>query len=172
MKESDFWRIIEKAGAPDTCSPKAQCEIVINILSRLSKSDLIDFENIRYKLLSKIYTQPMLQACFIVLDYISDDKFEDFRHWIILNGEARYKSTLENPDNMAMFIKAKDSIEEISGEPLMFVVEEAWDGAIEAIEDEVDFPKTFDIPSDWPPKDKLQKKFPNLYKAFWKEKAA
>jgi hypothetical protein len=171
VDETTFWRIVEDAGAPDECSPDEQCEIIAAALTDLSKEDLIAFENIRHRLLGKLYTWPMLKACFIVLSYVSDDVFEDFRHWIILNGKERYLSVMTNPNNLVNFIKVDDPIEEITGEPLMLVVEDAWEGDIEDIEEHVAFPKVPDIDDDWPPKSGLRREFPELFDKYWNEEA-
>jgi hypothetical protein len=169
MNEEAFWRIIENAGAPDRCSPDDQCERITKSLASMSTSDLVEFENLRHQLLVKAYTWPMLKACFIVLSYVSDDVFEDFRHWIILNGQSRFYRTIEDPDVMAEYIQVQDPIEEITGEPLMFVCENAWDGDIEDIEKDVVYPNTPAISDDWPPKEQLRAEFPTLFEQFWNE---
>ena len=169
MNEDKFWSIIEKAGSPDQCSPEDQCSLIVKSLSELSKQELIDFENIRLQLLNKAYTWPLLKSCFIVLSYVSDDVFEDFRNWIILNGQERFYNTLKAPDFMVQYIAVEDPVEEISGEPLMMVCEEAWEGDIEELEEEYIYPSIPDIVDDWPPKEDLQKEFPNLFDKFWNE---
>ena len=171
MDETTFWRIVEDAGAPDRCSPDEQCEAISEALAGLSREDLVAFENIRQRLASGLYTWPMLKACFIVLSYVSDDVFEDFRHWVILNGKDRYLSTMQNPNTMVDYITVDDPIEETSGEHLMFVVENAWEGDIEDIEEHVDFPTVPDIDDDWPPKNELRREFPDLFDKYWNEEA-
>ena len=169
MDETLFWQIIEEAGSPDQYSPEEQCDQISDRLASLSKADLIAFENVRQDLLAKAYTWPMLKACFIVLSYVSDDVFEDFRLWVMLNGKTRFFETIENPDVMADYIDVEDPIEEISGEPLLFVVEDAWEGDFEEIEKEVEYPELPDIACEWPPKLHLQREFPSLFKRFWNE---
>lgn len=169
MDETLFWRIIEEAGSPDQCSPEEQCEQITVRLVSCSKEELIAFENCRQQLLGKAYTWPMLKACYIVLSYVSDDVFEDFRHWVILNGKTRFYETIANPDVMADYIDVEDPLEEISGEPLLFVVESAWAGDIEEIEEGIDFPDVPDITDEWPPKEQLQAEFPKLFERFWDE---
>ena len=171
MDEATFWRIVEDAGAPDQCSPDEQCEAISEALADLSREDLVAFENVRHQFVGRLYTWPMLKACFIVLSYVSDDVFEDFRHWIILNGKERYLSALENPNNLVNFIKVDDPLEEITGESLMFVVENSWEGDIEEIEERVVIPKAPDIDDDWPPKSELRREFPELFDNYWKEEA-
>ena len=169
MNEATFWKIIEDAGAPDKCPTDEQCEKSSETLSKLSKTELIAFENFHNRLIEKSYTWPLLKACFIVLSYVSDDVFEDFQNWVILNGRKRFEETIENPDAIADYADVEDPVEEISGEPLMFVVENAYDGDIEDLEEEFVYPKPQDIVDDWPPKEELQTEFPKLFERFWNE---
>ena len=67
MTEDTFWKLIEGAGSPSECSPEKQCENISQALSGLSERDLIEFENIRHRLLVRLYTWPMLKACFVLL---------------------------------------------------------------------------------------------------------
>ncbi len=171
MDEINFWSIIESSGAPDKCTPDEQCESIVADLALLPKEDLIEFENIRHRLLNQAYSWPMLKACFIVVSYVSDDVFEDFRHWVILNGKERFFKTLANPNCMVDYIQVEDPIEEITGEPLMMVYEEAWDGDIEEIEEKVTIPAPPQISNDWPSKEELRQEFPELFDKFWNEDA-
>ena len=50
---------------------------------------------------------PMLKACFVLLSYVSDEVFEDFRHWVMLNGKSRFYRTIENPDVIAEYTQVQ-----------------------------------------------------------------
>jgi hypothetical protein len=60
-------------------------------------------------------------------------------------------------------------VEEVTGEPLLFVCEEAWDGDVEELEEGYVYPKDPVIDDDWPSPDKLEEEFPDLYGRFWDE---
>ena len=169
MDENRFWQIVESASEPDVCSVDDQCAKIVNSLSGLNEEELVGFENVRLKLLNQLYVWPLLHANFIIQSYVSDDVFEDFRHWIILNGRERYEQTLANPEAMADYVEVEDPIEEIVGEPLMFVVEEAWQGDIEDIEGKVVIPDEPNLGDDWPSKQKLQEMYPKLFEKFWND---
>jgi len=166
VEEREFWKIIEASGSPDKCSPDEQCENIIEKLVGRSKEDLISFANIHKELLSKAYTWPMLKASFIVISYISDDVFEDFRNWVILNGKERFYKTLEHPDFISSYIDVEDPVEDITGEALLFVCEEAWDGDIEEIEEGYVYPEDPILDDDWPAAAKLEEEFPGLFRKF------
>lgn len=169
MEEKEFWEIIETSGLPNKCSPDEQCENIVEKLRGRPKEDLISFANIHKEILCKAYTWPMLKASFIVISYISDDVFEDFRNWLILNGKERFYKTLENPDFISSYIDVEDPVEEVTGEQLLFVCEEAWDGDVEEIEEGYVYPKEPVLDDDWPSAEKLEEEFPNLYGSLWDE---
>ncbi|MFT7618092.1 MAG: hypothetical protein ACI97A_001732 [Planctomycetota bacterium] len=169
MNEETFWGIIEKAGCPDLCPIEEQCERITAALKPLHKADLVAFESLRHQLLVKAYTWPMIKASFIVLSYTSDDVFEDFRHWIILNGRKRFYEATLKPDRLAEFMSAEDAFEEINGEPLLFACENAWSGKFEEIEKAVVYEEVQDITEEWPSKDVLASEFPKLFQRFWNE---
>jgi len=169
MNETEFWQIVESSGAPDTHTPDMQCEKIIEKLSGKPKEELISFSNIHRELLNKAYTWSMLQACFIILSYNSDDAFEDFRNWVILNGKLRFYKTLEQPDSIASYITSDDPVEEVTGESLLYVCDEAFYADVEELEVGYVYPEDPVINDEWPCAKQLQQAFPKLYDQFWNE---
>lgn len=101
--------------------------------------------------------------------YISDDGFEDFRNWVILNGKDSQIKTIENPEYISSHIEVNDAVEEVIDEPLLFICEEAWGGDIEDLEENYVYPQEPIIDSSWPKKEKLEEEFPILFSKFWDE---
>lgn len=167
MNEIEFWKIIESAGSPDTLDPDQQCEAVTKALTGKSLDELAEFHNIHRRVLARAYTWDLIEACFIVTHYISDDVFEDFRNWIILNGQDRFKRTIENPDTMATYMNVDDPVEEITGEPHLYVCEEAFKGEIEELESKYVYPQEPILEDSWPPFSVLEEKYPNLVSDYW-----
>lgn len=167
MNEKEFWNIIESAGSPDNDDADDQCEAISEALSVNSKEDIIAFHNIYEVILNRAYTWDLMEACYIITHYLSDDGFEDFRNWIILNGQERFENSLKTPDYLASFIKVDDPVEEIIGEALLYVCEEAYSGEVQELEEHYVYPTQIDIEDNWPPKSILQKKYPNLFAKYW-----
>lgn len=95
--------------------------------------------------------------------------FEDFRNWVILNGKERFYKTLKQPDFIASYINVEEPAEKVTGEALLFVCEEIWNGDIEELEKDYLYPEKPVIGDDWPSAEKLEEEFPQLYKRFWDE---
>ncbi|WP_028469474.1 DUF4240 domain-containing protein [Neptunomonas japonica] len=169
MSEDDFWEIIESSGSPDSCSPDEQCENIIERLTGEPKEVLVAFANIHIELLCKGYTWRMLKASFVLISFISDDVFEDFRNWVILQGKKRFYETLKDPDSITNYINVEDPVEEVTGEGLLFVCEESWAGDIEELEQNYVYFDDPDIDDEWPSEIKLQQEFPKLFNQFWDE---
>jgi len=167
MNEQGFWNIIENAGSPDSIDPDEQCEAISEALSSKRKEEIIEFHNIHQELLNKAYIWNLIEACYIIIHYVSDDVFEDFRNWIILNGRERFESSLKNPDYLASFIQVDDPVEEITGEALLYVCEEAFGGEVEELEEHYKYPPEPDVEDNWPPASVLKGKYPNLFSKYW-----
>ena len=164
--EDVFWSIVEKAGSPTTLDPETQCEAISESLRSCSKEEIIAFANTHQHLLAKLDNWKMLKASFVVLGYASDDVFEDFRNWIILHGKEKYFETLSNPEFLAEYAEVYDPVEEISGEPLLYVCEAAWGGDIGELEEEFDFPSPSKYEMEWPAKKQLALEYPKLAARF------
>lgn len=166
MNEEKFWEIIEKAGSPANCDPEDQCENITEQLSSLNKEDLVAFANIHKEILVKAYTWEMIKACYVLLGYASDDVFEDFRNWVILNGKNRFYKTIQSPDEIASYLTVEDPVEEVTGEPLLYVCEEAWNGDIEELENEYLSPSEPEINETLPENSILIKEFPSIHNKY------
>ena len=167
MNETEFWKIVENAGSPDTLDPDQQCEAITKALDGKSIEDIADFHNIHRRTLARAYKWNLIEVCFITIHYVSDDVFEDFRNWIILNGRDRFERTIENPDYMATYMKVEDPVEELTGEPLLYVCEAAFKGEIEELENKYIYPEEPTLEDSWPPFSVLKEKYPNLVSKYW-----
>ncbi|MGD1866950.1 MAG: DUF4240 domain-containing protein [Phormidesmis sp.] len=164
--EREFWEIIEQAGNPNTCSPRSQCQAMVDALKGSSREELAWFSNTHFEMLDKLYTWTSLKACYVVLGYTSDDVFEDFRNWIILHGKNRFYKTIDDPEVIADYAHVQDPIEEINGEPLLYVCQDAWSGDIEELESTYRSPKDCPFPEQWPTQELLMAEFPKLAMRF------
>lgn len=167
MNELEFWRIIELSGSPDSTDPDEQCARITELLSSKSVSEIVAFHNIHDQILVRSYTWGLIESCYIITHYVSDDVFQDFRNWIILNGKERFEKTLKNPDYLATFINVDDPVEEITGEALLYVCEEAYSGEVEELEEQYESYEEPTLEDNWPPFSELEEKYPKLVSKYW-----
>lgn len=170
MNTQEFWKIIDASLAAGPTGSDEQIEVIAERLRALDAAEVCGFETELRARLVTLYTFPILQVNFIVQSYVSDDVFEDFRLWIILNGSSFYETALANPDDLADKIDVEDPVEEINGEPLIYVAEEVYgEKADDDFLDHVTYPPDPKIDDDWPPKEELEATFPKLFGKFWNE---
>jgi len=121
MEINEFWMIIEDSLSPDQ---EEQLEKLADILSTKTDQDLIGFAKQYAQLLIEAYTWDLWAACFVVNNgSASDDEFEDFRDWLISQGQELYESAIQNPESVI----DQAEPEHMNFEVLRYVVSEVYD---------------------------------------------
>ena len=85
--EELFWKVVESSGSPISCDPEEQCKNITIALQNFSEENLISFSNIHRDLMRQLYTWDLLKAAYVIIGYVSDDVFQDFRNWVIIHGK-------------------------------------------------------------------------------------
>ncbi|MEM7343883.1 MAG: DUF4240 domain-containing protein [Chloroflexota bacterium] len=173
MNEAAFWEIIKESLAHTKVGADEQYEWIYQKLTILTVEEIIEFENQLNSLKSKACRFSILMANFVIQSYISDDGFENFRLWLIANGEISFYQALKDPDKIADFCQIHNPIEEITGEGLLFVAEKAY----QQVTGEGDFFERVEVISEpkivenWPDDiEGFQMKMPNLFSTYWNQK--
>jgi len=115
MTRSDFWHVIDAARD----SVKAKTDIPVWLDGYLEQKPvdyIIGFAHQLRDLNHEAYDARLWAAAFVMMDFCSDDKFMDFRGWLIAQGESIYESALENPDTLAEL----QVIDGDYGKPILF----------------------------------------------------
>src|ERR1700722_10529535 len=102
MDLDQFWSVIEtaraQAGSPaDTAVVAAQA---LAGLSALPAEEVLAAEQCLWELRARSYLTPLWVAARIISP-CSDDGFEDFRGWLILQGRSVFEAALADPDSLA-----------------------------------------------------------------------
>jgi hypothetical protein len=98
MKKPDFWKHIELSKRSD---PEEHEERLVNRLSKLPPSDILQFEKWWNSVHDAAYTWKLWGAAYLMNGGCSDDGFVYFRSWLILKGEAIYAAALKDPDTLS-----------------------------------------------------------------------
>jgi len=122
MNEIAFWEIIEQS-KEESRDFSHQIELLINKLSSLEESKIVEFEYRIREALSKSAQYNIMAAAKIVNDYVSDDSFLYFRCRLIAEGKELFYKAIENPE-----IIAKSNIQELEfgGEEMLYVADQAF----------------------------------------------
>jgi len=102
MTWEKFWSIIDriraKADMQDEASVK---QFLYTELINLPQDELLGFDCAWQSYRNKANFPKMVAAACIINDGSSDDRFTDFRNWLIMQGYDAYRQALIDPDNLA-----------------------------------------------------------------------
>ena len=102
MTKDKFWSIIDrvrvKADMQDEESVK---KLLYAELIQLPQDELLGFDCAWQSYRNKANFPKMVAAACIINDGSSDDRFTDFRNWLIMQGHYSYRQSLIDPDNLA-----------------------------------------------------------------------
>ena len=109
MTEEQFWNIIERAkDVPD----EEKAEVIQSYMQNLSLEELAAFAVLFSERLAESYHWPLWGAAYLINGGSSDDGFDYFRGWLILQGRDVFKRAIANPDWLAGYIDpAQDDFE-------------------------------------------------------------
>jgi hypothetical protein len=124
MPLARFWDIIADTARPQ---PEACQKALRDALAALSLDDIQAFELTFRRLLNRAYTWDLWGAAFVIHGGCSDDGFEYFRRWLVVQGREVYETALADPDSLA---EAKVS----AGPDGMWEFEEIYYVAVEVFE--------------------------------------
>jgi hypothetical protein len=166
MSEPRFWKLIA-----DARQAKKFHTALTAALKALSPDEIIGFQNTLRRKLLEAYKFPVLAANFIIQSYTSDDVFEDFRAWLVSQGQERFEAALSDPESICDWHE-RDEVDDMDGESMLFVAQKAYaeHGDEEDFSDRVQYPRTPDLKQEWP-KDKagFRKRWPRLVDKFWNQ---
>jgi hypothetical protein len=99
-----FWQLIEITPAESGGNPERQAELLVQALLRMSIEDILGYQRIHDALEDRAYKADLWNAAFIIGEGCGNDRFMDFRAWLIAQGKATYENALRNPDMLADLI--------------------------------------------------------------------
>ena len=162
MNRDDFWKLIETAN--DGGDPDEQAEAIQGELAGRTPEDIVDFERHMADLMASSYTWNVWGAAYLINGGCSDDGFDYFRGWLILQGRTVFERTLADPDSLA---DLPDLEEEVECEEILYVARAAYEDAtgneIPSVPINLpDLGEGWDFDDD----DEMQGRYPKLFAKF------
>lgn len=105
MTQTEFWEHIEKSRRAE---PEAHAERLVARLAKLRPADILAFQNIWDRFEARSYSRVLWGAAYLINGGCSDDGFDYFRMWLILQGEKVYIAAVKNPDSLADVVSPDD----------------------------------------------------------------
>lgn len=114
-----FWKIIESARARSGGKIRGLAGEIRWQLKRLNPDQIIAFEETLDGLLDAAYDWKLWGAAYVMKGGCSDDGFEYFRCWLVVQGRDVYERALADPDSLADLYRFDDS--ELEFEELLYM---------------------------------------------------
>ncbi len=124
-----FWQIIELSkvrGHPDI---RRQGKALQGHLSQLEPAEIVAFSRHFQEAMEQSYTQIMLAAATIISGTPSgpgDDTFDDFRAWLIGQGEEIFMKGTDSPDIIADLLDPKNALDATAAEGILLADSSAY----------------------------------------------
>jgi hypothetical protein len=98
MDRDTFWAVIETARRADGA---ARATALQRALIRVPPAQISSFAEHQAALMADSYSWPLWGAAYIIKGGCSDDAFDYFRGWLLLEGRATWDAALADPESLA-----------------------------------------------------------------------
>lgn len=114
MTQTEFWEHIEASRRKDT---DAHGERLVARLAKRPERDILDFAHLWDLFHARAYTWALWGAAYVIHGGCSDDGFDYFRGWLLLQGKKVYSAALKDPDSLAGVVDPHDDFTEYEARP-------------------------------------------------------
>jgi hypothetical protein len=107
MTRDDFWRLIGTSGPRSRDDKEEQAKELQRLLEALPPEEIISFERQLVEVMHESYRADLWDVIYVVDGGCSNDGFDYFRYWLILQGKATFYRVLSDPVLIANFDPTK-----------------------------------------------------------------
>src|SRR5690606_17926544 len=108
MTRQEFWNLIAETRRDD---PYEHGEALTRRLTAMPEKEILSFGRHFEELVGAAYSWKLWGAAHLINGGCSDDGFEYFRHWLLLQGQTVYEAALRDPDGLAALEVEEDTAE-------------------------------------------------------------
>lgn len=96
---TEFWRLVDASRSPTGAI--ASVELFRQHLIKLPADEIVRLDQELHRQLARAYSWEVWGAAYLINGGCSDDCFEYFRAWLIMQGRTVFEKTLIDPDSLA-----------------------------------------------------------------------
>jgi hypothetical protein len=98
-----WWELIEAARRQvlDPNDSSAVASQAVTLLSARPRDEIVASDQVLWGLMADSYWNPLWAAAYVINGGCSDDGFDYFRGWLIVQGHEVYKCVVADPDTLA-----------------------------------------------------------------------
>ena len=123
-----FWRLIELSRQGSGGDAYAEVDNLRARLLNLPEPEIRSFDTVLWELMDESYRADLWGAAYIINGGCSDDGFDYFRGWLILQGEKAFTEALKDPDGLASRMRrAMEAGGEFECEDILGIASQAYE---------------------------------------------
>lgn len=103
MDDALFWQLLSEGRARGE-TPDAQIEAVTDALKEFPGPQIRKFQTILNRQMTKLYHYNVWALAFLAQNGCSDDAFEEFRPWLLLQGERICDDAVQDPSRIVLSV--------------------------------------------------------------------
>lgn len=101
MRTDEFWALIDGARTGADGETGAIMARALALLAERDVTEIAGFDQHLWRVLAASYRADLWGAAYLINGGCSDDGFEYFRCWLILQGRATFAQAVKDPDSLA-----------------------------------------------------------------------
>jgi hypothetical protein len=103
VDSNTFWTLIATARAevPDPADCRAVAAAASSLLASRPPAEIVAAQQVLWDLLASSYQNPLWAAAYLINGGCSDDGFDYFRGWLLLQGREVFEAAVADPDSLA-----------------------------------------------------------------------
>ncbi|MEU0885330.1 DUF4240 domain-containing protein [Lentzea sp. NPDC005914] len=103
MDSNTFWTLIAdaRASVTDPSDSEAVAAAASTLLAARPPAEIVAAQQVLWDLLALSYRNPLWAAAYLINGGCSDDGFDYFRGWLLLQGREVFEAALADPDSLA-----------------------------------------------------------------------
>ncbi|MEV4611414.1 DUF4240 domain-containing protein [Kitasatospora sp. NPDC049258] len=134
MDRDEFWQLIEQArgSVSDHDDGEAVAARATALLAARPREEIVAAQQVFWDLMADSYRDPLWAAAYLINGGCSDDGFDYFRGWLILQGRETFERAVREPDTLAQWPAVRAAAaeeEELECEDALGI---AWDAHLAA----------------------------------------
>jgi hypothetical protein len=130
-----FWALIESARTQ--AGDQADCEAIVGeavaLLSARPAEDIIAADQRLAEIMASSYLNPLWTAAYVINRGCSDDSFDYFRGWLMLQGRTAFEAALDDPHGPADVPAVRAAVAadwtDLRHEEALYIAAEAYESA-------------------------------------------
>ena len=162
MELSEFWSLIDEVRTAESDCQQAVLLLKKKLCER-SQEDIKSFHNHQSLLLEYSYSYLVWGAAYLIRGGCSDDAFDYFRAWLIMQGQQEFEKAVKDPDSLIDVLDEQHP----QLEEFLYVAEEAYESVTgqDLVGDNITHE---DLGESWDFDDpeEMKKRYPKLFAQF------